>query len=148
MNASSFAVRPVQWLESRQQLRAVRRSVFIEEQNVPEELEWDAADEHAHHVLATDGNDTPIGTGRLKADCHIGRMAVLRAWRGRGVGGTIVKALLSVAGKKGCGIVRLHAQTHAIGFYARFGFKVVGGEFDEAGIPHRLMEIKLPPALP
>ena len=143
MSTPTFAVRPVNWHASRDKLHAVRRAVFIEEQNVPTELEWDDADERAYHVLAMSDEGVPIGTGRLKLDCHIGRMAVLKEWRGRGVGEALLKALLGLAEKEGCDVVRLHAQTHAIEFYARYGFTAVGAEFDEAGIPHRAMQLKL-----
>ena len=129
------------WLATREKLRAIRHKVFVEEQKVPEELEWDDADERAYHVLATAPDGTPIGTGRLKLDCHIGRMAVVKHWRGRGVGASILSTLISLAEKEGCDTVRLHAQTHAIEFYAKFGFTAVGDEFEEAGIPHRLMEL-------
>jgi predicted GNAT family N-acyltransferase len=145
MPSSLFVVRPVNWIASREKLRAVRRAVFIEEQNVPEELEWDEADERAYHVLATSAEGDAIGTGRLKLDGQIGRMAVAREWRGRGVGAAILQALLELARKEGCSAVRLHAQNHAVRFYAKFGFAPVGGEFEEAGIRHRAMELKLEP---
>ena len=151
MSVTPFVVRPVNWLATREKLRVVRHSVFVEEQKVPEELEWDDADERAYHVLATAPDGTPIGTGRLKLDCHIGRMAVVKHWRGRGVGASILSTLISLAEKEGCDTVRLHAQTHAIEFYAKFGFTAVGEEFEEAGIPHRLMELtfaRQPPELP
>ena len=145
MPPSPFVVRPVNWTASRDSIRAVRRAVFIEEQRVPEELEWDEADERAYHVLATDEAGRPIGTGRLKLDCQIGRMAVLKSWRGRGVGSAILEALLGLARKEGCTVVRLHAQTHALSFYEKYGFEAVGAEFEEAGIPHRAMELRLEP---
>ena len=145
MPAPPFVVRPVNWNATRDKLRALRRAVFIEEQRVPEELEWDDADEHAYHVLAVSEEGEPIGTGRLKLDGHIGRMAVARKWRRRGVGAAILQFLLELARKEGCMVVRLHAQTHAIPFYAKYGFETVGEEFDEAGIPHRMMELKLKP---
>lgn len=133
------------WTASREKLRAVRRAVFIEEQNVPEALEWDEADEHAYHVLAMSDDGDPIGTGRLKLDGQIGRMAVARNWRKRGVGAAILRTLLELARKEGCSAVRLHAQTHALAFYSRYGFVAVGSEFEEAGIPHRAMELRLEP---
>ena len=145
MNEPAFVVRPVNWEATREKLHAIRHSVFVQEQKVPEELEWDEADERAYHVLATTADGKPIGTGRLKLDCHIGRMAVLKQWRGRGVGSTMLKALVELAEKEGCEVVRLHAQTHALEFYARYGFAAVGEEFDEAGIPHRLMQLTLAP---
>lgn len=145
MPTSLFVVRPVNWIASRDKLRAVRRAVFIEEQNVPEELEWDEADDCAYHVLATGVEGNAIGTGRLKPDGQIGRMAVAKEWRSRGVGAAILQTLLELARKEGCSAVRLHAQSHALRFYARFGFVAVGDEFDEAGIPHRAMELRLEP---
>lgn len=145
MAAPPFAVRPVNWIATRDKLRALRRAVFIEEQHVPEELEWDDADERSYHVLATSEEGEPIGTGRLKLDGQIGRMAVARSWRRRGVGAAILQVLLDLARKEGCTSVRLHAQTHALEFYSKYGFVAVGEEFDEAGIAHRLMEIRLAP---
>jgi predicted GNAT family N-acyltransferase len=145
MTVPPFIVRPVNWNAAREKLHAVRRAVFIEEQQVPEELEWDDADERSYHVLATSSDGTAIGTGRLKLDCQIGRMAVLREWRGRGVGDAILRALLGLAHKEGCSVVRLHAQTHALAFYERHGFTAIDGEFEEAGIPHRAMELRLGP---
>ena len=143
MSSPVFTVRPVNWHASRDALLSVRRTVFVKEQKVPEELEWDDADERAYHVLATAVDGKPIGTGRLRLDCHIGRMAVLKSWRGRGVGSAILSMLVLFARKEGCSQVRLHAQTHALDFYARFGFAPVGGPFDEAGIPHQAMALDL-----
>lgn len=144
MNSPAFFVKPVNWLASRELLSTVRRVVFIEEQKVPAELEWDGADEHAYHVLATAADGTPVGTARLKLDCYIGRMAVLKQWRRRGIGSAMLEALIAFAGKEGCSVVRLHAQTHALDFYSRHGFTAVGDAFDEAGIAHRAMELTLP----
>jgi predicted GNAT family N-acyltransferase len=145
MPAPPFVVRPVNWIAARDKLRALRRVVFIEEQHVPEELEWDDADDRAYHVLAMSEAGEPIGTGRLKLDGQIGRMAVARHWRRRGVGGAILQALLGLAKKEGCTMVHLHAQTRAVAFYEKYGFRVVGEEFEEAGIAHRPMELKLEP---
>jgi predicted GNAT family N-acyltransferase len=142
---TGFTVRPVNWNANRAELRAIRRAVFIEEQHVPEELEWDDADERAYHVLAKNADGFAIGTGRLSLDCQIGRMAVAREWRGRGVGGAILKTLIDLAAKEGCRVVRLHAQTHALRFYGKHGFEAVSSEFQEAGIPHRAMELRLAP---
>jgi predicted GNAT family N-acyltransferase len=139
-----FTVHPVNWFATRDKLAAVRRAVFVFEQNVPEELEWDNDDERAYHVLATAEDGTPIGTGRLKLDCHIGRMAVLPKWRRCGVGSAILRTLLALAEKEGCAVVRLHAQTHAIPFYEAHGFTAYGEDFEEAGIPHREMKLELP----
>ncbi len=88
-------------------------------------------------AFAADG--TPIGTGRLLQDAQIGRMAVLKEWRGKGVGSALLDMLLVVANKMGYDEVRLHAQTRVLNFYLRKGFAVEGKEFMEAGIPHIAM---------
>lgn len=139
---SHFTVELVDWHARRSELQAIRRVVFVDEQGVPEELEWDEMDARCHHVLAFSPNGIAIGTGRLLPDGHIGRMAVLKPWRGRGVGSAILGALMKRARKEGFEAVRLHAQTHAVGFYAKHGFAVVGDEFMEAGIPHRVMTLR------
>jgi predicted GNAT family N-acyltransferase len=140
-----FSVKPVAWSVARDDLRRVRYAVFVEEQRVPEELEWDDLDEVAWHVLAVSSAGEPIGTGRLLPEGRIGRMAVAREWRGRGVGATLLQALIEHARATGLHRVHLHAQTHALHFYARSGFVVEGEEFDEAGIPHRAMTLTLAP---
>ena len=134
-----FSVTQVDWATTKESLRAVRRKVFVEEQHVPEELEWDEEDERSHHVIAVAADGTPIGTGRLLRDGHIGRMAVLKEWRGKGVGSALMRYLLRAACESGKDVVILHAQTHAFGFYAKHGFAVEGEEFMEAGIPHVVM---------
>lgn len=139
MFTPAFTVRSANWLVDAEKLRKVRRIVFIDEQIVPPELEWDDADEHASHVVAITDNGEAVGTARLISDCRIGRMAVLKPWRKRGVGGSMLTALLDISIKHGCSLVRLHAQTHALAFYARYGFVAVGDEFEEAGIAHRAM---------
>ena len=144
MNGSPlFTVKRVGWNEAGDQLRAIRTTVFVDEQNVPVELEWDGLDGLSTHVLAITATGEAIGTGRLLPDGHIGRMAVLQPWRGCGVGRTILLELLAIARDKGFERVELSAQTHAIAFYARFGFEAVGGEFMDAGIPHRTMRTEL-----
>ncbi len=142
----AFIVRPTGWRTCHAALQAVRRSVFIDEQKVPEALEWDDADATSRHVLALSVTGEPIGTGRLLPNGHIGRIAVLQEWRSKGVGSAILRALLVQAHQNGLHTIKLHAQTHALGFYARHGFNVVAGdEFIEAGIPHREMRIQLEP---
>lgn len=142
-SSSPITVRRVTWTEASAELCAIRRTVFIVEQHVPEELEWDGIDEQCLHVLATSATGEAIGTGRLLPDGHIGRMAVLNPWRGQGIGGKILAELLAVAGEHEHKSVELSAQTHAIGFYQRFGFVVAGGEYLDAGISHRTMRLSL-----
>lgn len=138
-----WVVRQVDWYVNRAQLQAIRRAVFIEEQHVPEELEWDADDARSQHVLAYAPDGAAIGTGRLLPDGHIGRMAVLQPWRGRGVGSALLMILLKLAREQRFDCAQLHAQTHALEFYAKHGFTATGDEFMEAGIPHRHMQVKL-----
>ena len=137
--SAAFAVRDADWAADRQALEGVRRAVFIVEQQVPEALEWDEADAGSLHVLAEDATGNAIATGRLLPDGHIGRIAVLPAWRGRGAGAALFEHLLDAAARRGHQALYLNAQTHAIGFYARYGFVCCGPEFEEAGIPHRAM---------
>lgn len=134
-----FTVKPVYWQASQGVLRDIRNRVFVEEQGVPPDLEWDGLDEHAYHVLACAADGTPIGTGRLLQDGHIGRLAVLREWRGKGVGGALLEILLVIANKMGYEQVLLHAQVAVKAFYQRRGFVPQGNVFMEAGIPHLLM---------
>lgn len=118
---------------------AVRHEVFVLEQGVPEEMEWDAMDTRSLHALAVDPSGQALGTGRLLPDGHIGRMAVRAAVRGQGIGGAILDALMETAQRRGDRFVLLHAQIHAEPFYRRHGFVPEGGQFMEAGIPHILM---------
>ena len=138
----TIEVRPVVTATDRDAAYAIRRRVFQDEQGVPAELEFDGDDDSAVHVIAT-GDGAVIGTGRLVLHAgyaKVGRMAVLREWRGSGAGRAILLALMTEAVRRGSTRMVLHAQVHAIGFYERSGFRIVGDEFDEAGIPHRRME--------
>jgi len=120
--------------------------VFVYEQGVPSELEWDEWDERCEHAVACDPEGRAIGTARLVPDGRIGRMAVLAEWRRRGVGAALLEALIALARERSMPRVTLHAQTHAAGFYRRFGFSERGGEFSEAGIAHVGMTLELSPA--
>ncbi len=141
----NFSVQMVTWTDARQALAAIRRCVFIEEQSVPEALEWDGRDDEAMHVLAQDTAGHPIGCARMLPGGRIGRMAVVPEWRGRGVGRGMLEALLAVARERNFRQITLSAQTHAIPFYARFGFTVCSEVYDDAGIPHRDMHLELNP---
>ncbi len=139
--ADSVVLRPASWQRDRDRLQFVRRRVFVEEQGVPEVEEWDAADLSAVHVLAVVADRDPVGTGRLEPGGKIGRVAVLREWRGSGVGGQIMRHLVNQATELGLEAVYLHAQTTATGFYRRLGFRAEGPVFDEVGIPHVRMRL-------
>ncbi|MFI7497229.1 GNAT family N-acetyltransferase [Streptomyces sp. NPDC049687] len=131
---------------------AVRKEVFVGEQGVPEDLEYDAYDAGAVHVLAVREDGVPLGTGRLlhgeaaaartggdPSVGSLGRLAVTREARGLGVGVALVRAIEEAAHARGLTAVDLHAQTRALGFYERLGYEAYGPEDMEAGIPHRSM---------
>lgn len=145
MIRDDFHVEPASWEADLADLRAVREPVFLIEQGVPPEEEWDDLDAKSRHVLARDRDGQPIGTGRLTPDRRIGRMAVLADWRGKGVGTAIVRALLEQAQALGYQVIELHAQSHAVSFYASLGFEAHGDEFNECDIPHRMMRMELAP---
>jgi predicted GNAT family N-acyltransferase len=126
------------WGKVKGEAQRIRFAVFVEEQGVPAELEMDENDAICVHALAyIDGR--PIGTGRLLPDGHIGRMAVLKEWRGRGAGRALLRALMEAARLRGDKTVLLSAQTHALGFYRAEGFGPEGDEYEEAGIAHQAM---------
>ena len=120
--------------------KAIRTEVFVEEQGVPAALEMDNMDVVCLHAVAYDADGTPVGTGRLLPDGHIGRMAVRKIARGSGVGGALLQALMTQAKARGDHHVALSAQTHAAPFYQRHGFAIEGEEFLEAGIAHINMQ--------
>ncbi len=140
-----FSIEVMPWSDALPLARPVRENVFIVEQGVPRELEWDDWDARSDHAVALAAERQAIGTARLLSDGHIGRMAVLKDWRGQGVGSALFQALLELARAKGMVVVALNAQTHAAGFYRRFGFSQAGEEFVEAGIPHVAMRLTLTP---
>ncbi len=131
------------WGNLREDAQKVRIEVFVIEQNVPIELEWDEGDEVSTHAVAYDQQGRPVATGRLLPDGHIGRMAVSQSLRGQGIGKQVLIALLDHARQDGHQELVLHAQTHAVPFYERQGFVVEGEEFIEADMPHRLMRKRL-----
>ncbi|MEV7235114.1 GNAT family N-acetyltransferase [Streptomyces sp. NPDC051020] len=134
----------------------VRKEVFVGEQNVPEEIEYDSYDADALHVIAVAADGAPLGTGRLLHGVGVaakiggdltvgslGRLAVTSRARGLGVGAALVRAIEEEARGLGLAAVDLHAQTHALGFYERLGYVAYGPEFPDAGIPHRAMRRSL-----
>ena len=142
--APRHTVTLVAWQNSEIELRSIRTQVFIHEQGVPAELEWDGEDAHAIHVLATDLSGNAIGTGRMLLhgeQAHIGRMAVLPSWRNQGVGASLLMCLLEAASARGIRSLFLNAQTTAVPFYERFNFVREGAEFLDAGIPHYRMSL-------
>ncbi|MFB7516052.1 GNAT family N-acetyltransferase [Streptomyces sp. NPDC056144] len=152
MTTAAYTVRQAAGEDDREACFAVRRDVFVLEQGVPRELEYDTYDATAVHVLALREDGLPLGTGRLLygddalgktgGDATVGslgRLAVAEAARGLGVGAALVRAVEDAARERGLAAVDLHAQTHALGFYERLGYVAYGPEFPDAGIPHRAM---------
>lgn len=142
---TAFTVSLVCWHDGEPLLRAIREAVFIREQGVPEDLEWDGKDEESRHALAVSANGDAIGCGRLMPNGHLGRMAVLPPWRDQKVGTAIIEALLAEASSRGYKQVDVDAQTYAIQFYQKFGFVEHGQQFMDAGIPHKKMKLTLLP---
>ena len=123
------------WHKDEAHLRAVRTPVFVEEQHVTPEFEWDEIDATAIHLLAS-LNGEPIGCLRIIDYYKIGRMAVLKQYRGIGLGTSLLLGAVEICKKYGSKQVALSAQTHAITFYEKAGFKQISGEYCDVDIPH------------
>jgi len=139
LKMKEYSIKKCGWNSDKQQLSDIRREVFINEQQVPEELEWDEFDQSAQHVIALNQAGQPIATGRIKTDGHIGRMSVLKEYRQQGIGSAILLVLLDNAHQQNLKRVYLHAQVNAVPFYEKHGFIVQGKEFVDAGIAHKTM---------
>ena len=127
------------WEQDSAAIRAVRNAVFSVEQGISETLDFDGRDHECVHVLARVGEGETIGTARMLPDGHVGRIAVHKEWRGRGVGTRLVEYLTEVARGRGFAEIHLHSQVQATEFYSRLGFEARGDTFMEAGIEHVLM---------
>jgi predicted GNAT family N-acyltransferase len=139
MIETPYSLRLARWDEDSSLLKSVRQQVFMEEQGVPADLEWDGEDQQALHLLALDDHANPIGCARLLPSGQIGRVAVLKPWRGRGIGRSLLQRLLKEADSADYPPLFLHAQLSALHFYTGQGFKPEGSIFHEAGIPHQQM---------
>jgi len=137
----------VKTAEQQQAVRMIRERVFVEEQGVPRNLEYDTHDETAIHLLVLDEMNRPVATGRTRPydeqRMKLERVATLAATRGKGYGGELMRAMERVARREGRTILTLGAQVQAIPFYQGLGYAIVSDEFDDAGIPHRTMEKKI-----
>ena len=132
-------IRKYSWQLAPGTVKDIRQRVFIDEQQVPPALEWDDTDEIADHYLMVLPDNTPIGVARLFSTlgevAHIGRMAILPAFRGKGYGQQLLRHLMTEAGRES-GELQLSAQEHAIPFYQGSGFHLCSDAYDDAGIPH------------
>jgi predicted GNAT family N-acyltransferase len=135
----TLQIRLAGWEQDSAAIRAVRNRVFSDEQGISEALDFDGRDHECVQVLARTGEGNTIGTARMLPDGHVGRIAVHKEWRGRGVGTRLVEYLADVARERGFAEIHLHSQAQAAGFYARLGFEARGETFMEAGIEHVLM---------
>ena len=142
MSKATIKIRIADWNTEKNNLSRIRKQVFIAEQNVPEELEWDEFDHSSTHFIVTLADET-IATARLKPDGQIGRMAVLAEYRHQGTGYRLLQFVLQHATGLNLNQVFLHAQVSAIPFYEKHGFTAVGHIFYEANIPHREMSLKI-----
>ena len=138
-----FTVHLLSWHNGEPLLRTIREQVFIREQGVPAELEWDGLDQSSQHVLALSVNGDAIGCGRISPDGKLGRIAVLPAWRGKRVGSAILEALLDYAHSQDYQLLELNAQIEAVKLYRRFDFSEVGEVFMDANMPHIKMQLHL-----
>ena len=142
MSSDNIEIHIASWQKERELLAKIRRHIFIEEQNVPEELEWDEHDDSSTHFFVTSGHQV-IAVARLKPDGQIGRMGVLPEYRRQGIGSKLLDFVLRLAASKNLARVYLHAQAQAISFYEKHGFIAQGDIFYEANIAHREMLKKI-----
>ncbi|MGE5338977.1 MAG: GNAT family N-acetyltransferase [Gemmatimonadota bacterium] len=143
MNRVEPAIELGDWERLRAEVLPIRFAVFVGEQKVPADLEVDEWDARSLHAVARDPQQRAIGTARLLPDGHIGRVAVLREARGAGVGAALIRSMLQAARERGHVEVVLSAQMHALDFYRRLGFREEGVPYDDAGIPHLTMRLRL-----
>ncbi len=134
-----YTIRIAPWAEIGAAARAIRETVFIIEQKIPQALEWDGIDADCVTALALDQSGVPVGTGRLLPDGRIGRMAVLAEARGTGAGRALLEELMAEARRRGFTRTALSAQTSAKAFYEKSGFAADGAEYMEDGILHIMM---------
>jgi len=131
------------WEQAQPIAAPIRFAIFVDEQNVPAGIELDDMDEKSLHAIAFDEAGKAIGTGRLLPEGRIGRMAVVKEWRRRGVGAELLEALIAEARRRGLPEVTLSAQLQAAEFYRAHGFVAEGKVYEEAGILHQAMRRSL-----
>ena len=135
-----YRVQSGHWNKLEQDAKFIRKQVFIIEQNIPEEEEWDDQDMISDHFVVYD-QDQPIATARLLQNNRVGRVAVLKAYRGQGIGRMIMLEVIRQAHQQDRKFLQLSSQVHAISFYEKLGFSIQGDAYDECGIPHIKMQL-------
>jgi len=139
---SKVIIKTVDFSSNFSDIEKIRSTVFIKEQNVPVELEWDEFDDDSTHILAYYDNK-PVGTARLLSSGRIGRMAVLKEYRNRNIGKNMLKYTIDIAKKRSLSNIELSAQEHAVDFYKKYGFSVTSDVYMDAGIPHYDMRYEI-----
>jgi predicted GNAT family N-acyltransferase len=140
---NNLKIEIVKWIDGLSQLKNIREKVFIQEQKVTPQLEWDGMDEKAIHFLVFN-DKAAIGCARaivIKDHMQLGRMAVLKEYRGQGVGGALIEKAMTIAKLNQLSAIYISAQCHAIDFYKKFGFEVTSDIYLDAEIPHRDMTL-------
>lgn len=135
-----FRVQSGHWDKLEQDAKFIRKQVFIIEQNIPEEEEWDDQDMISDHFVVYD-QDQPIATARLLQNNSVGRVAVLKTYRGQGIGHMIMLEIIRQAHQQDRTFLQLSSQVHAISFYEKLGFSIQGDAYDECGITHIKMQL-------
>ena len=141
---NNLKVEIVKWIDGYAPLSMIREKVFIEEQKVMSQLEWDGKDEEAIHFLAYQ-DEKAIGCARafvIENHMQLGRMAVLKEYRNKGIGGTLIEKAVITAKLNQLSAINISAQCHAIDFYKKFGFEVISNIYLDADIPHRDMKLE------
>ncbi len=133
----------VTWRQAKNQLSEIRAQVFINEQQVPHELEWDVLDEAAQHLLVVDDQSNAIACARLLNNGSIGRIAVVKNWRGLGIGSALLNKAIGFYAQQGLQTITLSAQLHAVGFYEKAGFLVMSPPYLDANILHVDMQLSV-----
>ena len=140
---NNLKIEIVKWIDGISQLKNIREKVFIQEQKVTPQLEWDGMDEKAIHFLVFN-DKAAIGCARaivIKDHMQLGRMAVLKEYRGQGIGGALIEKAMTIAKLNQLSAIYISAQCHAIDFYKKFGFEVTSDIYLDAEIPHRDMTL-------
>lgn len=140
---NNLKIEIVKWIDGLSQLKNIREKVFIQEQKVTPQLEWDGMDEKAIHFLVFN-DKAAIGCARaivIKDHMQLGRMAILKEYRGQGIGGALIEKAMTIAKLNQLSAIYISAQCHAINFYKKFGFEVTSDIYLDAEIPHRDMTL-------
>lgn len=142
---NNLKVEIVKWIDAHESLYMIREKVFIEEQKVTSQLEWDGMDKEAIHFLAFK-NEKAIGCARafvIENYMQLGRMAVLKEYRGEGIGTALLEKAMTTAKLNELSVIYISAQCQAIDFYKKFGFEITSDIYLDAEIPHRDMKLEL-----